>query len=95
MRLEMKALCHTRLWPAGHISVEDRTIAYGAVPPPLTPLHKGEGDFAAWPQSTNLDNFRRNDGVGVSLPLEGRGQGWGYNALCNGPAFDGGEGIFP
>jgi len=61
-------------------TVEGMAIEYGIAPPPLTPPVKGEGNFAARPQSNNPGNSRRNGGVGVSLPLEGRGQGWGYSA---------------
>jgi hypothetical protein len=47
------------------------------LPPPLTPPHKGEGDFASVPYGTNFDDFGSEGGDGVSLPLVGRGQGWG------------------
>ena len=44
--------------------------------PPL----KGEGVSLAVPQHTDIRSFGRNGYVSVSLPLEGRGQGWGYRA---------------
>ncbi len=57
-----------------------RVIVDGSVPPPLTPPHKGEGDFATAPQNVNADDFDGNGDVSVSLPLVGRGQGWGCAA---------------
>jgi hypothetical protein len=47
------------------------------IPPPLTPPHKGEGDFAPAPYGANFDDFSWESDVGVSLPLVGWGQGWG------------------
>jgi hypothetical protein len=47
------------------------------IPPPLTPPHRGEGDFAPALYRVNFDNFSWEGGAGVSLPLVGRGQGWG------------------
>ena len=61
-------------------------LSANSAPPPLTPPHKGEGDFAAAPRRINADNLGRNDNVGVSLPLVGRGQGWGCAAEDNCPA---------
>ena len=52
---------------------------------PLTPPHKGEGDFAAAPRCINAGNFGQDDSVGVSLPLVGMGQGWGYAAKDDRP----------
>ena len=71
-------------------------LSANSAPPPLTPPHKGEGDFAAAPR--RIDNLERNDDVGVSLPLVGvrrtgetrgsprQGQGWGCAAEDNCPA---------
>jgi hypothetical protein len=73
-------------------------LSANSAPPPLTPPHKGEGDFAAAPRRINADNLGRNDNVGVSLPLVGvrrtgetrgsprQGQGWGCAAEDNCPA---------
>jgi hypothetical protein len=47
------------------------------IPPPLTPPHKGEGDFALAPYGANFADFSWESDAGVSLPLVGRGQGWG------------------
>ena len=52
-------------------------LSSGAPPPPLTPPHKGEGDFAFTPSHANVDDLGRNGGAAVPLPLVGRGQGWG------------------
>jgi hypothetical protein len=46
------------------------------IPPLLPPPHKGEGDFAAAPYGADFDDSSWENGVGVSLPLVGRGQGW-------------------
>ena len=51
--------------------------ANGCTPPPLAPPHKEEGDSAVMPQSAGDGDFGRGGGC-VSLPLVGRGQGWGY-----------------
>jgi nifR3 family TIM-barrel protein len=69
-------------WTAGAIAAAAGAVSH-VEPPPLTPPHKGEGNFAAAPQWSDDDSFVRNDGVGVSLPLVGRGQGWG----CPAPGF--------
>jgi len=58
-----------------------RVIASVAAPPPLTPLHKGEGDSTTTPQRYKAGDSERNGNVGVSLPLVGREQGWGYAAV--------------
>ena len=83
----------TPLWPAGHLPLKGRAVAYGAAPPPLSPPRKGEGDFAAAPRRTNVGNLGHTDGVGVSLPLAGRGQGWGSatieSSICDCPAVHG------
>jgi hypothetical protein len=47
------------------------------IPPPLTPPHMGEGDFAPTPNRANFPDISWESGAGVSLPLAGRGQGWG------------------
>ena len=69
------------------------TIAYGA--PPLTPPHKGEGDFAVVKQSIDVHDFERSADLGVSLPLVGRVQAWGCaavevveNFICDSPALE-------
>jgi hypothetical protein len=36
-------------------------------------VHNREGDFAPAPQCAKLGDFDRSGGVGVSLPLVGRG----------------------
>jgi len=77
------------------LSVHGREIAYGiglpsfASPPPLTPPHKEEGGLAAAPRCVGVNDLRRNGGIGVSLPLVGRGQGWGFNAIGDFPAVNG------
>ncbi len=63
--------------PASRRPPEDGAISYGAVPPPLTPSLKGDGDFATTRQPANIAGFEQNSRVHVPLPLEGRGQGWG------------------
>jgi nifR3 family TIM-barrel protein len=66
-------------WTAGAIAAEAlRALSHGNAPPPLAPPHKGEGDSAVAPQYSDVDGVGRNGGAGVSLPLVGRGQGWGY-----------------
>ncbi|MCR4264954.1 GntR family transcriptional regulator [Nitratireductor sp. ZSWI3] len=59
---------HKLTGAARALTREGRAIAYGAaaVPPPLTPPLKGEGDDRAHPLT--------------SLPLEGRDRGWGSQA---------------
>ena len=70
-----------------------RAIPDVSAPPPPTPPHKGEGDFAAAPQADDVGVSRQSGDVGVSLPLEGREQGWGCatdgiegNSTGDGPA---------
>ena len=85
----------TPLWPAGHLPLKGGAIAYGAAPPPPTPPRKGEGNLAAAPRRTNVGNLGQKGGAGVSLPLVGRGQGWGSatieNSICVRPAHKGGD----
>jgi tRNA-dihydrouridine synthase len=65
-------------WAAGAIAtVAAGALSYGSAPPPLSPPHKGEGDSASTLQCANADDFGQNSDAGVSLPLVGRGQGWG------------------
>jgi hypothetical protein len=45
----------------------------GAVPPPLTPPHKGEGDFAAALQSKIINDWCLPETQAGPLPLVGRG----------------------
>jgi len=58
----------------------------GPLPPPLTPPHKGEGNFAARPSTASLHRFSGYGDEVVPLPLVGRGKGWGYEA---GQAYQG------
>jgi hypothetical protein len=48
-------------------------MAARKIPPPLTPPHKGEGDFAAVLYGEKFDDFSSESDAGVSLPLVGRG----------------------
>ena len=63
-----------------NLAPRGRAIAYGTLPPPLTPPRKGEGDLAAGPRRAKVGHFGQTGGVGVPLPLAGRGQGWGSAA---------------
>jgi hypothetical protein len=64
----------------------------GCIPPPLTPPHKGEGDFLPALHGANLADFSSKSIAGISLPLVGRDQGWGKlprrpsaAAMCDNP----------
>jgi tRNA-dihydrouridine synthase len=63
-------------WTAGAIAAAAAgTLSNGGSPP--APRHKGEGDSASALPWANADDFGQTGGVGFSLPLAGRGQGWG------------------
>ena len=46
-------------------------------PPPLTPAHKGKGDFSPALHGANFDDFSAESGAGVFLSLVGKGRGGG------------------
>jgi MFS transporter (putative signal transducer) len=56
------------------------------VPPPLTPPHKGEGDFAAAMPQKTIDDWRPAEAHASSLPPCGEGSGVGVNSHPIAPA---------
>jgi len=53
-------------------------LSHMAVPPPLAPPHKGEGDDVIAASAKSIGGEVLEATPRFPLPLVGRGQGWGY-----------------